>query len=447
MSKTGLYGENTEISHLPGSDGWPFFGHTFDLLKDTYGFSKKMREQYGEVYRVKALFQNFIVFASPEGAEFVLKDEKNNFSSKLGWEPFLGRLFPHSLPTMDGEEHRYHRRIMQSAFKKEPMVGYTKFVDEVVQSDMPNWNQADPIQAYPKIKALALDISAKVFLGLNFAEDADYINKTFITINNGLLALIPYAIPPFTLWRALRAREKMFKYFGPMIPQRRQSTGSDILTRLCQAKDEDGKDFTDQAILYHLINVIAAAHDTSTTSLTMTLHFLTQYPEWQERLRNTCLALNKTEIGYDDLDSLEEIEWVFREVLRIYPPAVYLIRRSFHDCDFNGYHIPGNTQVIADAAYIHRSELYWTDPMKFDPERFSPDRAEHKKHQYLWFPFGGGSHTCIGLRFAMMAAKIILFHLLTRYRFEKAYDGEVNFVVVPITKPKNGLPLKVTPLD
>lgn len=442
MSRTGRFGENLAINGIDGSYGWPVIGHTFDYLSDTYAFGRTMRARYGDVYRCSAFLQNFIVFNSPDGAEFVLKDEANQFSSKLGWEAFLGRLFPHALPTMDFSEHRHHRRIMQSVFKKQALVGYVPLIDQVVIDNLRTWPTDQAMPAYPAIKALTLDIAAKAFLGLELKQDTHFINQNFIKLNNGLAAIIPWPLPGTALHQALKARSNIFNYFSPLIPQKRRSEGQDIFSRLCQAQDENGADFSDQAILFHLSNVLAAAHDTSTTSLTITLDLLCQHPEWQQRLREKCLRIDPQDITYDNLESLEEIEWVFREALRLFPPAPQLFRRSIKECQFGNHIIPANTQVMVDCGYIHRSEHYWNEPTKFDPERFSPARNEHKAHPYNWFPFGGGSHTCIGLRFAIMTAKIALYHLLRDYSVFAT--EQARYRILPITKPRNGLPVILT---
>lgn len=446
MAKVGIYGENSDVAHLPGSSGWPLLGNTIHYLLNTYPFGRSMRQRYGEVYRSRAFFMNFVVLASPDGVEYVLRDEDRNFSSKLGWEPFLARLFPNGLPTMDFDEHRHHRRIMQAVFKPQAMVAYAGLIDAVVSDGLASWRSQPVVKAYPAIKAIMLDIGARAFLGLNLKEDADFINRTFVTVNNGLAPIVPFPLPGLAVWRALRARERLFDYFRPLIPARRKGDGSDILTRLCQAQDEDGSEFSDHAILYHLITVLSAAHDTSTTSLTVALYYLARHPEWQERLRGTSRQLGKINLSYDDLAHLDEHEWVFREALRIYPPAPQLFRRTLRDCEFKGRRIPANTQVMVDIGYVHRAEEYWKDPLKFDPERFSPERDEHREHKYKWAPFGGGAHLCIGMAFAFMSARLVLHHLLLRYRIELAGQKDSQFVILPITQPKDGLPIRLVPL-
>ena len=209
---------------------------------------------------------------------------------------------------------------------------------------------------------------------------------------------------------------------------------------------EEGAAFTDDAILFHLITVLSAAHDTSTTSLTVALHYLSKHTDWQERLREKSLRLGKGNVTFEQLEELDEHDWVFREALRLYPPAPQMFRRSLRDCELKGQHIPAKTQVMVDVGWVHRSDEYWTDAKAFDPERFSPARAEHKRHKYQFAPFGGGAHICIGMQFALMTARLVLHHLLTRYRFVRTSAKDSKFVILPITQPKDGLPLRVTPL-
>lgn len=335
---------------------------------------------------------------------------------------------------------------MQSVFRPSALTDFFGLVQTTVAEGAAHFGDRGVVRVYAAMKAMTLDIGACAFLGLELEKDADFINRTFVTVNNGLAPIVPYAVPGLAVWRALRARGKLFDYFRPLLPQRRQSSAKDVLTLLCKAKDEEGAAFTDDAILFHLITVLSAAHDTSTTSLTVALHYLSKHTDWQERLREKSLRLGKGNVTFEQLEELDEHDWVFREALRLYPPAPQMFRRSLRDCELKGQHIPAKTQVMVDVGWVHRSDEYWTDAKAFDPERFSPARAEHKRHKYQFAPFGGGAHICIGMQFALMTARLVLHHLLTRYRFVRTSAKDSKFVILPITQPKDGLPLRVTPL-
>jgi cytochrome P450 len=89
--------------------------------------------------------------------------------------------------------------------------------------------------------------------------------------------------------------------------------------------------------------------------------------------------------------------------------------------------------------HVHYMDSLWTDPFKFDPERFGPLRQEDKRHAFAWVPFGGGAHMCIGQHFATLQVKAIMHQLLLRFRWSIAPGYVMPQQLVPIAKPKDGL--------
>lgn len=438
----GFFGENKNTSGLPGDDGWPVLGHTFQFYFDFYGFGSKMLERFGEVYRSRAAMLNFITVASPEAVDFVIRQNEAVFSCKEGWGPFYGRAFPYSLPVMDGEEHRHHRRILSNAFKKVHLLSYLDLMNTLVATDVTTWPSGQRVEMFHLCKQLTLDVAAKAFLGISLDDKADFIGKTFLTLNKGIGALIPFPVPGFALWKALRAQKVLINFFRQMIANKRMKEGQDIFARLCTAKDEDGASLSDDAILYHLLQFLAAAHDTSTTTLSVIFHYLLQLPEWQQHLIDEVDAIGSERLNFDDLDRMEKADWIIREALRMYPAAPLMFRRAMADATYKNYPFKSGNQVVIDIAAIHHSPKYWSHPEQFDPARYSPERSEQKKHPYLWIPFGAGAHTCIGLHFTFIELKVILYHVFRRFRVESV--GEVDsFRVLPITKPRKNLPLKL----
>ncbi|HKY91893.1 MAG TPA: cytochrome P450, partial [Nevskiaceae bacterium] len=145
---------------------------------------------------------------------------------------------------------------------------------------------------------------------------------------------------------------------------------------------------------------------------------------------------------YEDLDRLEPIEWVLRESLRLYPPLTIIMRRAIDDFEIHGYRIPAKTAVGLFPVLTGRLEQWWSSPDAFDPERFSPARAEHKRHPFAWVPFGGGAHMCLGLHFAEMQVKAVLHPLLRSCRIGVAPGYTMPYQLAPIARPKDGLPIR-----
>src|SRR4029453_5388942 len=105
----------------------------------------------------------------PRGAaanRLVRADQADSFSSRWGWEFALGELFRQGLMLRDGEDHRYHRRILQLAFQRPALVSYLAQMDPLVAHALDSLSVSRPLLLYDEMKALLLDLAARVFLGI-----------------------------------------------------------------------------------------------------------------------------------------------------------------------------------------------------------------------------------------------------------------------------------------
>jgi cytochrome P450 len=124
-----------------------------------------------------------------------------------------------------------------------------------------------------------------------------------------------------------------------------------------------------------------------------------------------------------------------------------MMRRTVKEVELGGYVLQPHTMVQISPLYTQRMEQWWTNPHQFDPDRFT--REEHKQHSFLWAPFGGGAHKCIGLHFADMLFKATLSRMLLTYRisFAKADQYPSRMQHFPFSKPMDNLPLKLEPVN
>jgi cytochrome P450 len=231
-----------------------------------------------------------------------------------------------------------------------------------------------------------------------------------------------------------------------MIAGKRAGQGPDLFSRLCRAESEDGERFDDAQIVDHLVFLMMAAHDTTTSTLTSMLYELGRHPRWQERVREECRAFTEDALSLDQLGTLDTVDLVMKETLRRYPPLSTIPRLSERPFDFGGYRIPAGVMVVTYPIHSHHMPEYWTEPLRFDPERFAPGRAEHERHPYLFIPFGGGAHLCIGYRFAQLQIKAVLYQLVRRYRWTLPAGYQMPLQQAPISKPRDGLPVQLEPI-
>jgi cytochrome P450 len=93
---------------------------------------------------------------------------------------------------------------------------------------------------------------------------------------------------------------------------------------------------------------------------------------------------------------------------------------------------------------LHRHPDWWNEPLRFDPDRFAPERAEHLQHSHLFVPFGGGAHLCIGNHVAELITKTVVARLLARRRVSADPRAGVVIQPVPIPKPRGALLLQLS---
>lgn len=439
------------LDHIPSTGDPPLVSEA-RFLSNTLAFAQRVHAKCGPVSRGWWMFRQSVYLMSAEANEAVLFDREGRFSAKKGWERVLAELFPRGLMLRDGEDHRWHRRLMLPAFRKEALARYLERMTPRVQSAVLQWRDARELHFYPNIKRLTLAIAADVFLGAELDNEIDRISDDFSDLVAASVAVVRLPVIGRTYARGVAGRARLAAFIRERIPARRASQGNDLFSQLCQARDEQGQQYSDEEIVDHLIFLMMAAHDTTTSAITTMVYALGKHPEWQQRLRvqaqqalEHMRAAGRSSAILDDLDQMTEIDWVFKESLRLYQPLPTIARRAQVDFEIHGFKIPAGTAVSVFPILVHRSPLWWSNPEQFDPERFSPARAENRRHPFAWAPFGGGAHMCLGLHFAEMQVKAVMLQMLSQLSWSMPESYVPAYAYAPIAKPRDGLPVKFYP--
>ena len=102
--------------------------------------------------------------------------------------------------------------------------------------------------------------------------------------------------------------------------------------------------------------------------------------------------------------------------------------------------------VVVSPIHTHHMEEWWDDPFRFDPERFAAERAESERHTHAGSPSAAARHHCIGFRFAETQVKLVMHQLVQRYRWSVPADYRMPVQQAPISKPRDGLPIRIEAL-
>lgn len=434
-----------QLAHVPGSKGLPVVGHTAWFLRDAVGMVRSLSERHGPDFVMRMFGNPVVVLGSPDAVREALLDRDKSFSSYWGWEHAIGELFRDGLMLRDFADHRAHRRIMQTAFRTEALRRYLGRMNPLMREGLDAWDER--LHFYPSIKKLMLDVAADVFLGIPLDERAAALNRAFVDANQASIAVVKKEVPGLSYKRGMDGRRLLESFFFEQLPAKRESDGDDMFSEFCRATDEDGARYSDREVVDHMIFLLMAAHDTTTSSLSSIVAYLARMPELQERLREEVTQRASEEMAYDERDGLELCDWTLKEALRMHPPVPFIGRRTVRDAVAGGVEIPAFTPISICSLVTHQLEELWTRPRTFDPERFSPTRAEDKQHSHVYFPFGGGAHMCIGMHFAGLQVKAFLVQFLRRFRVSVPAGYEPVMIPIPIPKPKDGLPVRLERLS
>ncbi len=420
-----------------------FAQYPLPLLLDMY-------ERYGPVFTLRVFHGNVVFMLGPEANHYVTVSHADNFRWREGHMGELIPLLGDGLLTIDGDFHRRSRKAMLPVFHRERIAKSAETIFEearVAVDDLPGSGRFD---LYHWTRRLALRIAMRALFGL----DPDRAGRGFDAARAFEDALAFYsrdyflqiARGPGSPWRRMhKARAALDRLILEEIARRRTTgeRGDDLLSLLLDTRDDDGHALDDAHVRDEVMTLLFAGHDTTTSTVSFLFHELSHNPDVRERLEEELDAAGALGAEHLDGSALPYLEMTIDETLRKYPPAWIGPRRSVHSFTFAGVQVPGDAFVNYCSWASHHLPHVFADPAAFRPERFEPEaRAKLPKGAYV--PFGGGSRTCIGMRFGQAEVRAIAALLARRLRLAVPADYRLRIRQMPTIGPRDGLPVDVT---
>jgi len=142
---------------------------------------------------------------------------------------------------------------------------------------------------------------------------------------------------------------------------------------------------------------------------------LQQHPHIQQRLQQEVDDVLQGNLPtHESLKKLKYMACVIKETLRLYPPAVAIMRIVDKDDILDGYQVKKGMYVFASLYLLHRMEEYWgKDALSYDPDRWAEGKPKPIPGSYV--PFSSGARQCIGSNFAQLEIRVVLSMLLQGY--------------------------------
>jgi cytochrome P450 len=298
--------------------------------------------------------------------------------------------------------------------------------------------------------ALTLGIVTRTLFNVDVSDQAERIGLLMHTVLEAANDSINNYNP---VWeRMFKTRQKrteaaateLLKLIDEIIAEHRKSdtdTG-DLLSMLLAARDEHDQPMSEGQLRDEVMTLFVAGHETTANALAWMLYLVSQHAEVHAKLLAEIATLNGKLPTMRDLPQMPYSEMVLKEVMRLYPPASGATREPIHDIELGGYHLPKGSSIAISTYTMHRNPKYFAQPLKFDPERFSPEN-EPKIPKYAYLPFGGGPRVCIGNAFAMMEARLVVLTILQRFKLSLVSSQPVRAEQLFTIRPKGGLKMGV----
>lgn len=468
------------IDRPPMAPGSLLGGSFRDLRGGFLPLCERLFRDHGDVVRMRIgpprLGRELTLIFTPEGTHRVLAANQANYRKDSVNYGEVRYAVGDGLLTSQDETWQRQKRFLQPLFTPRRVAAYAATFGAETDRMAAEWRGAagQIVDVHEAMTRLTLRIVCRVLFGNDVDTALPVIQRWFDPLNSAvrMRAFMPVRVPhswPIPVNRLIhQGQAALFGVCDEIIAARRSagraaSTGhasptahahaspteptsptghgsGDMLGLLLDARD-DGAALSDEEIRAQVLVFLLAGHETTATALTSAIYRLGAHPEVQERLRAEVAGLPGTPSAEQAL-GLSYTMKVLKETLRFYPSAPAIGRRAVADDEIGGFRITAGSDVVVSPWIVHRHPAHWPDPLRFDPERFTPDR-EKARDRYAWFPFGGGPRTCIGMHFSLLEGAVALAGLARRFAFESPaeqprYESQVTL------RPADGMPVRIT---
>lgn len=425
-------------------------GHLLSLRRDSLGFLTR-NMQYGDLTHLKFLKYDAYQVNHPDLIRQVLMQDNAIWHKSIIYKRSLKDYLGIGMLNADGDFWRRQRQLSQPAFHVNRISAYADTMVDYAYRMLDEWQAGETRDIAEDMMKVTLFIVGKTLFDTDLREESGHVAEALefmledIINASQQLFHLPDWMPTPMKYRKQQTIELLNQVVMPMIEARRKNnedTG-DLLSMLLLAQDDNGEGMTDEQIRNEALTLVLAGHETTANALTWTLYLLSQNPDIAEQLYaeiDTVIGTRRPTLA--DLRNLPYTENVIKEGMRVYPPVWTVARQTQEATELGGYSIPKYATAIIPIWSVHHDERWYPNPMQFDPDRWSEERAKDIP-RYGYLAFGGGPRICIGNAFAMMEAQLILVSILQRFRLTLADGHRVIPEPLVTLRPKYGMKMTI----
>ncbi len=403
------------------------------LMRNPPDYFAQIARRYGGVVTLSP--NRAYLVTDLDGIKRVLQDNHTNYI-KGPWYHVLRPLMGDGLFSIDGDEWKRQRRLVQPAFQRKHHARMAGIMVESTSRMLDRWernaSQAEAVDGRAEVILLTLEILLRNMFSGDLIGSEQVIRDAILDCSRHMNLIDAVKLVKFLGWfrfakrrRFARGVRTLDQFVLRVVEERRrnQVDNGDLVSLLLWARDEQtGESLSDRQIRDELKTMLQAGNDTVADAICWTWYLLGKHPAARERVeREVDATLQGRPPGFEDLAALDYTRRVIMEALRLYPPGWVFARSAVKDDVIGGYRIPAEALVIVSPYVMQRLPALWEDPEKFDPDRFLPERSQGRP-RFAYFPFSAGPRQCIGADVAMIEATMVVAMAAQRYRLSVPAD-------------------------
>ena len=432
----------------PGPDGLPVVGSLPAYARDPFGFEREVHREYGDVVRWRVPGGWMYHLAHPDHVEHVLVHNNQNYVKGEAFQETLGPVLGNGILNSEGEFWRRQRHLVEPAFHPERITTYAEMMVDVTERRTADWATGQTRDVHSEMSSLTLEIVGRTLFGLDLSDESGRVGDALDVVMAGAefsaTDLLPQWVPTPGRRRFEKAVEDLDEVVARIVEERKRNpTEDDVVSKLLDARDEAGHGMTDEQVRDEVMTLLLAGHETTALALTFTFFLLAQLGDMEAKLvAELDRELDGEPPTVGDMDDLPYLDRVVKESMRLYPPVPGIVREPVEDDSIGGYRVPAGVTVGMSQHVVHRDPRWYDDPMSFRPERWT-EELEQSLPRLAYFPFAAGPRRCIGDRFAMLEARLVLATVLQEYHLELVSSPSLDLRPSITARPKNPVWMQV----
>ncbi|KAK3862998.1 hypothetical protein Pcinc_031182 [Petrolisthes cinctipes] len=471
MRKTYSYWESRSV---PGPKPFWFIGNMYPRLRSTQSmpeYDQVMYENHGgKMYCGYYEFMNpCLMVGHPELLKHVMVKDFDHFTDR-SFVTFNEPVMDHMLLGLKGGMWKAVRSVMTPTFSSGKIKQTLQLVKDCARNLTTYFEQELDKRSSFEMKEVYGMFTMDTIASIAFGVSSDSLNNTqneFSAAAAQFFSPMPKWKRPFMflqfLWPHIAKKLHLnvinrtpIQFFTKVVADtmryriENKLRRSDFLQLLLDAQQQEATNnnktpdaspskkvseqvLTELVITAQCVLFYIAGYDTTATTLSFVSYCLALHPGVQQRCMDEVervLAAHEGEITYEALTEMTYLDMVFAETLRLYPPAPRVDRTVTKPFTLPGTDLTlrKGMKVTIPIYSIHRDPNHYPEPNKFDPERFSPENKSSRS-QMVYLPFGSGPRNCIGMRFALMEAKVAIVYLLQDFAFIPSKKTQVPITI------------------